>query len=208
MSYKIENGKLILDDNKSVIHGDLYLCGNADVIKLPDNLQVRGSIYLLDIQIEELPDNLKVDGYLDLQGTQIKELPINLQVHGSLNLQGTQIKKLPNNLKVGGYLDLENTQIKELPINLQVVGSLYLQGTQIENYPISYNCGRENRVIYLNLKDKNLIRIGCFKGTKEEAIRAIREKYTGDERDEYITKVEECFAMWDFEKDEFIWKKD
>ena len=75
MSYKVENGKLILDDDELVSHGDLYLCGNADVIKLPDNL--------------------KVDGYLDLENTQIKELPINLQVRGSLNLQGTQIKKLP-----------------------------------------------------------------------------------------------------------------
>ena len=182
MSYKVENGKLILDDDELVIHGNLYLW-DTDVIKLPNNLQV--------------------DGYLDLENTQIKELPINLQVVGSLNLQGTQIKKLPNNLKVGVYLNLQGTQIKELPENLQVVGSLYLEGTQIENYPISYNCGRANRAIHLDLKDKNLIRIGCFKGTKEEAIRAISKKYNCKERDEYITKVDECFAMWDFEKDEF-----
>ena len=76
-------------------------------------------------------------------------------------------------------------------------GSLDLSGTAIINYPVVYNCGDEDRAIYLDLEDKRLIRIGCFVGEKSDAIHAIKQKYDGEEAEEYISKVEECFQIWE-----------
>ena len=101
---------------------------------------------------------------------------------------------IPDNLSVGGYLDLEGTAITSLPDNLSVGGYLYLQGTAI-TYPVVYNCGRSDRQIQLKFSDRTKILIGCFEGTKEEAIKAISERYNGKEKEDYIAKVNECFAM-------------
>ena len=131
-------------------------------------------------------------GDLDLGATQITELPKGLTVGGSLDLEGSQIVELPKGLKVGSYLNLEGSQITELPKDLKVGGALYLRGSQITNYPVVYNCGHEGRAIYLDLMDKSKIRIGCFIGTKSEALEAIIQKY-GDA--EYAQQVRDCFKL-------------
>ena len=141
------------------------------------------------------PDNLSVGGYLDLNGTSITALPDNLFVGGSLYLRDTSITALPDNLSVGGYLDLRGTSITALPDNLSVGGYLDLSGTAITNYPVMYDCGHEARAIYLDLKDKSLCHIGCFKGTKQQAIEAISRKYKGsDVMYDYIDKVNQLFT--------------
>jgi hypothetical protein len=128
---------------------------------------------------------------LYLWGTAIKELPEGLSVGGSLYLRGTAIKELPEGLSVRGDLDLRETAIKELPEGLSVGGNLDLEGTAINNYPLVYNCGNQNRAIYLDLKDKTIIHIGCFKGTKQEALSAVSMKYG---RSIYYQQIIECFG--------------
>ena len=120
----------------------------------------------------------------------------SLTVDGSLNLRNTNIVELPDNLSVEGYLDLSKTNISKLPDNLSVGGYLYLENTKITNYPVVYDCGVLNRVIYLDLEDKRYINIGCFKGTKDEAIESVKEKYNGKDQEDYIAKIEECFSMY------------
>ena len=138
---------------------------------------------------------LVIDGKLN--PTVLKTKDGSTYYNGYLDLSGTQITVLPDNLSVGGYLDLRGTQITVLPDNLSVGGYLYLSGTQITNYPVVYNCGDEYRAIYLDFEDKRLIRIGCFIGDESEAIHAIKQKYSGKKADAYITKVKECFALWE-----------
>ena len=75
--------------------------------------------------------------------------------------------------------------------NLQIGGNLDLSNTAITNYPVVYNCGNEDRAIYLDLKDKSLIRIGCFKGTQE----AVSKRYSGGAKEAYISKIKECFKL-------------
>jgi len=66
-------------------------------------------------------------------------------------------------------------------------------------YPYSikavHHCGKSNRPIYRLVDSPEIIHIGCFEGTKDEAIKAIKEKYADNPvaRDDYIKKVEECF---------------
>ena len=62
-------------------------------------------------------------------------------------------------------------------------------------FSIVYNCGKENRTIKIYKGEPEIIYIGCFKGTKDKAIEAIRKKYKNDKEamTDYIDKVEECF---------------
>ena len=161
-----------------------------------EDLQVGGYLDLSGTGITSLPEDLQVGGYLDLSGTAITSLPKGLCVGGSLYLRNTAITSLPEDLQVGGSLYLSGTAITSLPKGLCVGDYLDLRNTAITSYPVVYNCGNENRAIYLDLVDKNLICIGCFKGTKEEAMKVIGAKYSGAGAESYIAKVNECFDMY------------
>lgn len=58
-------------------------------------------------------------------------------------------------------------------------------------YAIELGCGSYNRAIYIDRRIPYIIHIGCFSGTKEEAIKAIVHKYRYPE--DYCSKVESCF---------------
>jgi len=64
------------------------------------------------------------------------------------------------------------------------------KGPLIDGFAI--NCGNSDRVI--TLKD-GIYTIGCFKGTKEEAIEAISNKYDGVARDAYLAKLDDAENM-------------
>jgi hypothetical protein len=101
------------------------------------------------------PDELNVKGDLFLHDTNITSLPQGLKVGGSLSLRFTKIKFLPQGLKVGGYLNLENTPITSLPSDLQVGGSLWIKGT-----PLAQKSDREIR----SMLKKFLSKTGYIKG--------------------------------------------
>jgi len=58
-----------------------------------------------------------------------------------------------------------------------------------------FHCGVKHRTIYRTKDEPDLINIGCFNGTKDEAIIAISKKYKSKERDDYISKVNKCFSV-------------
>ena len=58
------------------------------------------------------------------------------------------------------------------------------------DFNIITNCGDENRTI---VRYKKLCYIGCFTGTKKQAIKAISKKYTDKNKDDYISKIEELY---------------
>jgi len=61
-------------------------------------------------------------------------------------------------------------------------------------YNIVTGCGTYNRVV---IRYGDICHIGCWKGTKEEAIEAISEKYIGKAKDKYIDKIEQLFDPLD-----------
>jgi hypothetical protein len=138
---------------------------------------------------------MKYNGYDIVDG---KLMLDNLSVDGSLDLSGcTSLTTLPDNLSVGGALYLSDcTSLTTLPDNLSVGGWLDLQGCTSLDYPIVHDCGEHKRSIWLDYKNKKHICMGCFEGTKKQAIKAIKAKYKGVDCDEYIAKVEECFAKY------------
>jgi len=58
-----------------------------------------------------------------------------------------------------------------------------------------FNCGEIRRVIYITYSNPAIIRIGCFKGGKREAVKEVRRKYRNQPqiRDDYISKIRRCF---------------
>jgi len=64
------------------------------------------------------------------------------------------------------------------------------KGQLIDGFAIE--CGDEKRVI--TYKD-GVYTIGCWEGTYDEAMEAISEKYTGEARDAYITKLDDAKDM-------------
>ena len=79
----------------------------------PEDLNIKGSLNLMDTKITSLPNNLRVGGNLDLVNTPITSLPDNLKVEGSLYLWNTKITSLPNNLKVGRDLYIYYTPLNK-----------------------------------------------------------------------------------------------
>ena len=57
---------------------------------------------------------------------------------------------------------------------------------------VSY-CGDSNRKICILKDTPEIIHIGCFTGTKQEAIKAVSEKYSGKAKKKYLAKIEKCF---------------
>jgi hypothetical protein len=133
-------------------------------------------------------------GNLDLSfNTGITSLPDGLTVGASLDLTGcTGITSLPDGLNLGEWLYLEGcTGLTSLPDGLTVGASLYLTGcTNI--IPAETNAGNDKRSLYPFLNGGEWkISLGCFMGTEEEAIRAIRKKY--GQNSNYERKVINAF---------------
>ncbi len=56
-----------------------------------------------------------------------------------------------------------------------------------------YNSGDNKRIMFINPIDERLIHIGCFSGTRHEAIEEISKKYSGIKAKTYINKVNKLF---------------
>ena len=61
------------------------------------------------------------------------------------------------------------------------------------NLATEHNCGENERTIYIELVNPEIISLGCFTGTRSEAIKAVMEKYNEKEAKEYIEKINNCF---------------
>jgi hypothetical protein len=103
----------------------------------PEDLNVKGDVYLGNTSVTLLPDNLTVGGDLELLRTPMKELPDSLKVGGSLYLSHNPIQSLPDNLTVNGFLVLTNIAIDSIPNNLKVGKGLYAKGVRVNGSPLA-----------------------------------------------------------------------
>jgi len=101
-----------------------------DINNLPENLHVKGDLYLYKgSSLTSLPKGLKVGGSLYLLGCEsLRSLPKDLKVGGTLDLTGCKsLTSLPKGLSVGGYLDLDGCiNLKTLPEDLEVKSLIYM----------------------------------------------------------------------------------
>lgn len=103
--YKLLVSPETFTEKDLTIEGNLDLW-RVDVKSLPEGLKVKGYLGLEDCVLEYLPDNLEVGGSLFLiNAASLKKLPDNLTVGYNLHLDYTHFEDVPVNLKVGGYIN-------------------------------------------------------------------------------------------------------
>ena len=61
---------------------------------------------------------------------------------------------------------------------------------KLSKFNIVTGCGDEDRAV---IRYKDICYIGCFEGTREEAIKAIEDEHTGNSKDAYIAKINELY---------------
>lgn len=114
--------------------------------------------------------------------------------HNGYEIDENGLLIFPDNFKAEiAYFD-GCTSLMSIPDNFRAEYANFSGCTSLD-YPIVHNCGNENRSIFLDFEDKKLIRIGCFKGTKEQAIRAVNQKYAGLKAKKYKKQIKECFNL-------------
>ncbi len=82
---------------------DLIL-GKGNLETLPNNLDVEGSLTLIETTIKKMPEVLTVGNHLTLRGSKIDVLPTKLCVFGALDLANITIddNQIPDDIFVGG----------------------------------------------------------------------------------------------------------
>ena len=122
----------------AVIFGNLNL-SNTDITEFPDENYIIDDLILEDCaDLIKLPNDLQVSGWICLTGCiKLTEIPEELKVHTDLNLdECINLTKLPENLTVGGWLDIRNCQaLTELPKGLKIKKTLVLKWTNITELP-------------------------------------------------------------------------
>jgi hypothetical protein len=115
----------------------------------PEDLYVKGDLYLSESEFVSFPEGLQVEGSLFLEGQLEISLPKGLKVGEDLDLSGSYIKFLPQGLHVGRDLFLIDTfNLKSLPSDLKVEGDLWVEKSGL---------GSEERI-------KSMLTTGYIKG--------------------------------------------
>lgn len=141
--------------------GDLFYDGNIVLtdrtdVWLPDNLTVKGSVFVYSSNLTVLPKGLVVLGCLDISRTKIEYLPHDLIVRDALNAEYTNITKLQASVKIGKSINFTGSSLKTLPDYLFVSGNLILRGCYIKELPKGLSVQGD-----LDLEDTEVTKIPC-----------------------------------------------
>ena len=186
-SYELKEGKLTVNYKGGV---DL-----SSLTKLPDTtvFNNRGSVDLHSLT--KLPDNTVFNNGGSVYLSSLTTLPNNTIFNNQGNVYLHSLTKLPDNFVFNnqGYVYLHSlTKLPDTTVfNNQ--GYVYLGSLT----PNAINAGDKKRNIrcWRHKTRGILCSLGCFVGTREQAIEAIKDKYTDiNARDAYIAKVDEAFA--------------
>lgn len=111
---------------------DISNCNNLDKQNFPENMQVRGTVYLKDSSDIYLPKNLKISGDLKIISKYglrkiVKDLPENLVVKGDLILEGTHIRTIQSGTRIKGSIMAYWSGLTNILSNVKIGGVLDLQ---------------------------------------------------------------------------------
>lgn len=204
MYVKFDSTRLSPVGDRFEYNGDIVLEHRAPHLTdlIPPNTTITGNLDLSSNDVcRALPEGLIVKGWCNLSHSNVEALPEGLTVGGNLNLRhATSIKNLTKGLAVGGALNLWATNVTQFPEDMMAKRLEGLWDYNITNYPVVSLPSYNPRICfaYLDLKDKRLIHMDCFKGTKEEAIQYAAEQ-PEDVEEDLLFLIESCYSMWDFE---------
>ena len=107
-----------------IVEGSMDL-GGSMIKTLPEKLNVPGD-FKAPNNLISLPSNMTVGGSLNLNHCPITEYPKDVKVGKNVNLMDTKISTLPSNMKVPGDLDLFRTHVEKFPAGFVVKGKVRL----------------------------------------------------------------------------------
>ena len=152
-----------------------------------------------------------ISGYQTLSEEFIREFKDNVDWHCiscNQTISEEFIREFKDNVNwygISRYQKLSEEFIREFKDDVdwcyisryQTLSEEFIREFNIPFAPNKRNCGRNKRNIYV---EDNIIYLGCFRGTKEEVIKAINKDgyYSKNplERDQYIKDVEEVFNAY------------
>lgn len=105
---------------------------SRQILKLPNNVEIRGGLYLRYGKIENLPDNLNVYSDIDLVGTPISSIGDDIFAEDLLLSNCPNLKKLGNNISVR-TLWIAKTNISDIPNNLKIRGDFLVRNTPLSD---------------------------------------------------------------------------
>jgi hypothetical protein len=203
-SYELKEGKLIVTYKGDVYlngltknitfnnWGDVFLSG---LTELPDNITFNNGGHVFLSGLTKLPDNITFNnkGHVFLSG--LTKLPDNITFNnkGSVYLDG--LTTLPDNITFNNQGGVWLPHLIIMPKNITFNNGGYVDLFSLT--PNAIEAGKHKRDIHCwRHKTKGLVcGLGCFVGTREQAIEAIKNNYTDIEaREAYISKVNEAFA--------------
>ncbi|MBT7228308.1 hypothetical protein HN859_02255, partial [Candidatus Parcubacteria bacterium] len=108
--YRSQYIKYFADNTKpgkrKLIYTNTLHFGRREVRKLPNHMQINGSLYLTTSSVKKLPYRLLVKGDMDILNTEITKLPEDLVVEGTLFLDeklGDQAEALKQKGQIDAY---------------------------------------------------------------------------------------------------------
>ena len=142
LSKRLQLG-LPVSEEELDIKGDLSLANakGLNLIRLPDNIRITGSLFLAGSSLLKLPNNLTVGRNLNISYTEIREIPESLKVGSGLYMESCPIEKIPDNLQINEIIHAPNSKLKHLPKNINPECQLNYNGTLIENLPLTLTVG-------------------------------------------------------------------
>jgi hypothetical protein len=109
--------------------GDVVMrdCG---LVRLPDGLEVAGSLNIGRNPVTVIPDDTRVGGSLDIRNTPIAVIPSEIGNLHSLRASRSALASIEG-LSVQNDMDISHTQVTSIPTGLRLLGSLSAEGAPI-----------------------------------------------------------------------------
>jgi hypothetical protein len=108
-----------------------------------------------------------------------------------------EFKEKVNWNHISKYQKLSEEFIREFKDEVNWENISRYQNTKDNREQVDIHYGDKfNRVIYIKLDSLKIIHIGCFNGTKKEAIKKIKSSdYNKKDKKKYIKKIKKCFKL-------------
>lgn len=113
------------------------IINNANLIKMPENLEVFGSLILTGNSLPELSSKITIHGNLNITDSCIKKIDKNVAITGSIYAKNSLLKSLPDNFSINDWLYISNCKDFVFPKNLSVAG-IVADGVDIKELPTDF----------------------------------------------------------------------
>lgn len=120
--------------------GDVTMrdCG---LVRLPENLEVRGSLDVSRNPLNRIPPSIRVGGELIISRTSVQVIPREIGTVLSLKADHTPLRSL-DGVSVKTHLDVKSSKVEEIPDGFRIDGNLNMENTCLSRIGVGVRIGR------------------------------------------------------------------